>query len=826
MMRLRASGCTVACRAQGVCHAPETGGARLTEALKATTCSSTFAHAHRGIPYCLRVRIMMLALLAAAATASSAPPAAQCSAKTQVAGQDLYGGDLQPLGRGFRNATDAVDCCRQCSETHGCAFFATSAAKGAHTPELPGFPPHNCWLKSTAGVPKAAAGRTSGCVPTIPSGCSVPTPTAKEPDACFPPGGKPPTAAWCDTSKSFPTRVASLVSALTLEEKIAQIATYTPSTVPGVPRVGLPSFSYHSEGLHGLRNSFDTLGLNATLFPQVTAMAATGNMSLVKEMGRVMLQEARALSNYATDHGKGPFGRGSGLFYWSPTMNLGRDPRWGRFQESVSEDPHLNGMYSASMLQGFQGDDPTHLGVAATCKHFVGYSLEGGPAAGGFSRHNFNAVISEQDLQESYLPGFKLCVTHGKPAQIMCSYNAINGIPSCLHGDFMNGIVRNQWGYDGLIVSDQDSIRDAWAGTTQAGHTGHFYGNSFANVTALGIKAGCDQNDGNTYSRNGMDAVKQGLMAESDVDRALSRILLQRFRTGAFDPKEHVSFRSIPVATLDSAEHRAIALQASREAITLLANVDNTLPLAKSAVAKMRIGVVGPFADYAEAMAGGKPDYHPSFTVSLLEGIQAMVNSLGGREVSYAAGSPVAGNSTDPEAPPLDAALAVARTSDVLVVCVGIDQSIEHEGSDRTTIGLPPVQLAMLKAVTAAVQKDAKVVVVLVNGGPLSIDWLKSSIGASPPVVHAALEAFDLGQSGGQVLAEVLVGDINPSESRPEPPLCCQTVSGPPTSHHCLLVLLRNGNLNNSWRLCFTACAQVALCHSRSSPKTMSIKLR
>ena len=485
-------------------------------------------------------------------------------------------------------------------------------------------------------------------------------------------------------------------------------------------------------------------------------------------------------------------------------MNLGRDPRWGRFQESVrliacgfwshlckvaersrcgqvSEDPHLNGMYSASLLQGFQGDDPHHLGVAATCKHFVGYSLEGGPAADGFSRHDFNAIISQQDLAESYLPGFKACVTLGQPAQIMCSCklrrslctastrsvclltepvaidNAVNGIPSCLHKDLLTDLVRKEWGFEGLIVSDQDSIRDAWAGTNQTGHTGHFYGNSFANVSALGIRAGCDQNDGRTYADSAMDAVNAGLLTEGDVDKALSNILMQRFRVGAFDPKASVSFRDIPIDVLDSPEHRSSALQAAREAITLLANVNDTLPLDKSAT--LKVGVVGPFADYPTSLAGGKPDYHPSFEITPLEGIRAMVSSFGGPEVAYAPGSAV--SKQDPE--DLEPALAVARGSDVLVVCVGIDATIEHESMDRTQIGLPQAQLQMLQAVVQASRSGAKVIVMLSNGGPLSIDWLKSTLQQPTPAVGAVVEAYELGQSAGTVVAEVLWGETNPS---------------------------------------------------------------
>lgn len=203
-----------------------------------------------------------------------------------------------------------------------------------------------------------------------------------------------------------------------------------------------------------------TLGLTATIFPQTTAMAATGNLSLIFEMGKLMLIEARALANVAEQRRAGPFGIGAGLFYWSPTMNLGRDPRWGRFQESISEDPWINGAYATAFVQSFQGSniyshatDDRYLGVAATCKHFVAYSLE---ASGNATRHNFDAKVEWRDLVESYLPSFKRCVVEGKPAQIMCAYNSINGTPACLRDDLQNKVARDAWGFEGLIVSDQD----------------------------------------------------------------------------------------------------------------------------------------------------------------------------------------------------------------------------------------------------------------------------------------------------------------------------------------------------------------------------------
>ena len=264
-------------------------------------------------------------LLVLLATISAASAAGGCAA--EEFGVDFDGGDIQPLGTGFRNATSAGDCCSQCSAVAGCLFFSFAPKNQAFL-DKPIGPPHNCWLKSSFGARVARNGRTSGGVGPLP-----PAPPAW-PDACNGAAGCPlgtNNCPWCDVSATVAQRVAALAGALTLDEKIQQISTFTPKTVPGVPRVGLPPFSYHSEGLHGLRNAgHDTLGLVATLFPQTTGMAATANMSLVRDMASVMRTEARALWNEATRRGSAPFSKGAGLFYWSPTMNLGRDPRWGR----------------------------------------------------------------------------------------------------------------------------------------------------------------------------------------------------------------------------------------------------------------------------------------------------------------------------------------------------------------------------------------------------------------------------------------------------------------------------------------------------------------
>ena len=319
---------------------------------------------------------------------------------------DFYGGDLQPLGAGFRNASSVGACCTACQQTNECNYFSYSPK---HGPEKG--PAHNCWLKATLEKRQHNADRQSAS--------RTNTPAPPPPSPCF--NLSIADHPWCDATLSPSARAAAAVSAMTLDEKCEQLSTFTPKTCPGVKRLDWPEYGYHSEGLHGLRTTMEAAGLPATVFPQTTAMAATGNLSLIREMGRVMAREARAVNAEMLRTGRGPVGKGGSLFFWSPTLNLGRDPRWGRFQESISEDPWLLGAYSATFLQAFQAADAKGFpATIASCKHIAAYSVEGGAANTSATRHTFDANVSAQDLSESYLPAFQMCVTQGRPGQVMC----------------------------------------------------------------------------------------------------------------------------------------------------------------------------------------------------------------------------------------------------------------------------------------------------------------------------------------------------------------------------------------------------------------------
>ena len=672
-------------------------------------------------------------------------------------GVDFYGGDIEPLGAGFRNASSVAACCAACSATTGCAYFSfTSESAGVEEKKQP----HNCWLKSSFGSRRTDAERTSGAV----SGNLPPAPTEGIPPPCA--NKSLATHPWCDVTKTSLQRARAAIALMTTAEKAGQLSTWTPKIVPGIPRLDWPEYSYHSEGLHGLRNSVEAGGVPSTIFPQTTAMAATGNLSMVAEMGRVMALEARAVNAAMLRIKEHPLGRGGSLFFWSPTMNLARDPRWGRFQESISEDPWLLGAYSSTFLRTFQAADTS--GTPATissCKHLVAYSLEGGDTVDdNATRHNFNAVVSAQDMSESYLPAFHQCVTKGKPGQVMCSYNELNGIPTCARSDLLNDTLRTMWKFEGFVVSDQGAVEDI------SEH--HHYAKNAKQGAVDALNNGCDVNDGTQYSSFIAEAVQNGDVTEERLDEALAVFLAQRFRAGSFDDPSTVPWAQTPASVCNSPAFQAIALAAARESIVLLNNSAPTeaLRLPWSPTLIKTVAVIGAYGNLS--MYGGKSDYETSSYSTLYNGIQ---KRFPGAKVSFTPGyapSSSAATSTSTttrtsaerklfKESALKAVTAVVAASDATVVVVGImgtgsNPYDEHEGHDRTYIGLPPDQLAVVKAASAVARGSKKFAVVFVNGGPLSCDWCRDN-------VDTVVEAFDGGEFAGVALADVLTGAVSPS---------------------------------------------------------------
>eukprot|EP00045_Choanoeca_perplexa_P017535 m.256312 g.256312 ORF g.256312 m.256312 type:complete len:928 (+) comp17563_c0_seq3:1517-4300(+) len=547
-----------------------------------------------------------------------------------------------------------------------------------------------------------------------------------------------PSLPYCNYSLPATVRARDLISRMTLAEKIPQLNTFSftkEGYTPGIARLGVPPYTYHSEGLHGVRDS-TVVQCNATLYPQVTAMAATGNMTLINEMATIMGTEFRALNNLAKAQNLHP-SRGAGLSVYGPTINIIRSGLWGRAQESVSECPWINGKYAVQFVRGIEqrdnADGNGYLKVSTTCKHLAAYSLE---KSQGVDRHHFNAVVSRLDLYDTYLPAFRACVELGRAQQVMCSYNAINGTPACLDGQIQNGLLRNAWGFNGSIVSDCDAVADAY--------NDHRFTKTPEETAADGIRGGCDLDCGSFYDEYLMDAVSQGYLNETALDLALERVFTMRFLMGEFDPDHRVPYRNLTKADIDTPAARASSLGASRESIVLLANNASVLPFDEGK--KLKYAVIGPHASQTTIMMGGKSDYHPSFIVSILQG-------LADRKIAttYSPGT----NITQAIRGGAAAAVAVAKESDFVILTLGLSPQIEHEAADRSTLRLPDCQVDLINNLTAAID-PSRIVLVLINGGPVSLDEFKYTL---PTIV----EAFYGGQSAGTALAEVLFGAVSPS---------------------------------------------------------------
>ncbi len=400
-------------------------------------------------------------------------------------------------------------------------------------------------------------------------------------------------------------RAADLVSRMTLDEKAAQMQ----NAAPAIERLGVPAYDWWNEALHGVARA----GL-ATVFPQAIGMAAAFDAPLLHRIAGMISTEARAKYNDAIREGN--HGRYFGLTFWSPNINIFRDPRWGRGQETYGEDPYLTARLGVAFIAGLQGDDPKYLKVVATAKHFAVHS---GPEP---SRHQFDVRPGAADLDETYLAAFRAAVVEGKAASVMCAYNSVDGVPACANADLLARRLRGEWGFAGYVVSDCGAVGDISGG--------HRYKSTLAEADAAAVLAGTDLDCGTEY-RMLPQAVRAGLLKETDLDRALVRLFTARFRLGMFDPPERVPFSSIGMREVDSPAHRQAALDAARESIVLLKN-NGVLPLAHV----QSIAVLGPGANDPDTLLGNYNGI-PSRIVTPLEGIQREFD--GKAAVRFAQGS-------------------------------------------------------------------------------------------------------------------------------------------------------------------------------------------
>ena len=411
-----------------------------------------------------------------------------------------------------------------------------------------------------------------------------------------------------DADAPVEKRVDDLVERMTLDEKARQMQ----NAAPAIPRLDLPAYDWWNEGLHGLARAGE-----ATVFPQAIGMAATWDKDLLKAEGRVIGTEARARYNQAQREGN--VDRYFGLTIWSPNINIFRDPRWGRGQETLGEDPYLTGTLGTAFVEGMQGDDPRYYLAIATPKHLAVHS---GPEP---LRHGFNVDVAPQDLTETYLPAFRRTITEGKAASLMCAYNAINGRPACGSTLLLKDYVRDAWGFDGFVTSDCGAIDDMVSG--------HKTQKDWEEASAVSIKAGTDT--GCNFKDEYLaipSAVRRGLLAERDVDTAVKRLMTARIRLGMLDPAGRNPYAAVPYAENHSAAHRAVALRAARESIVLLKN-DGLLPVAASA---RRVLVVGPAAASREALNGN----YKGTPVGQALPVDGIATALGAERVRFVQGSP------------------------------------------------------------------------------------------------------------------------------------------------------------------------------------------
>jgi len=529
-------------------------------------------------------------------------------------------------------------------------------------------------------------------------------------------------------------RAQDLIARMTLAEKVSQLM----DDAPGVDRLGIPPYNWWNEALHGVARAG-----TATVFPQAIGMAATFNEDLVLQIANVISDEGRAKHHQALR--EGDHDRYTGLTFWSPNINIFRDPRWGRGQETYGEDPYLTTRLGVQFVRGLQGDDPRYLKTAACAKH---YAVHSGPEA---LRHAFNAEVSQRDLWMTYLPAFKALVKEAKVAGVMGAYNRTNGEACCASPTLLQDILRKIWAFDGYIVSDCCAIEDIYK------H--HKLVPTPEEAAAMALTAGCNLNCGSTYEHL-LAAVGRGLLSERDIDEALTYLFAVRFRLGMFDPEEQVPYAHIPVEAINSPANQALALEAARQSIVLLKNDDNFLPLTKNL---KRIAVIGPNADDELVLCGNYAGT-PSESITVLDGIRTLVSPT--IEVSYAQGCGITEIGQDG----FEAALDIARDADVAVVVLGLSQKVEGEEGqqaglaedeitqgDRTEIDLPGEQEALLRAVA---ETGTPVVLVLLNGSSVAINWADEHI-------PAIIEAWYPGQSGGRAVAEVLFGDTNPGGRLP-----------------------------------------------------------
>lgn len=539
-----------------------------------------------------------------------------------------------------------------------------------------------------------------------------------------------PEYPFLDYRLSLDERVNDLVSRLSLEEKIGQMM----YDAPAIERLGIPAYNWWSECLHGVaRNG------KATVFPQAIGLAATFDDVLLADIAGAIADEARA--KFDISFKMGNHQRYTGLTFWTPNVNIFRDPRWGRGQETYGEDPYLTATMGTAFVKALQGDDPNYLKAAACAKHFVVHS---GPEK---DRHVFDAVASKYDMADTYLPAFKALADAGVEG-FMCAYNRTNGEACCGSHELLTSLLRDEWGFEGYITSDCWALIDIYQN--------HKLVATPEEAAALALKSGVNLNCGDLYDEYLPEAVKKGLVTEAEIDASLKILLKTRFRLGLFDPEDRSPFKNIDESVINSPEHRALALKAAQKSVVLLKN-DGALPLDRNI---RSIYAVGPNAGNVDVLLGNY--YGASGEMStLLEGLVNRANP--GTTVEYKMGFLLERTNVNP----IDWTTGEAHKSDAVILFAGISPMLEGEEGesilsptmgDRYDYGLPDNQVDYIKLIAG--KGDKPVILVLTGGSPVDVSEVE-------PYVDAILYVWYPGEEGGNGLADVLFGNVNPSGRLP-----------------------------------------------------------
>ncbi|RZB69442.1 probable beta-D-xylosidase 7 [Glycine soja] len=546
-----------------------------------------------------------------------------------------------------------------------------------------------------------------------------------------------PYYPFCNTRLPITKRAQDLVSRLTLDEKLAQLV----NTAPAIPRLGIPSYQWWSEALHGVADAgfgirFNGTIKSATSFPQVILTAASFDPNLWYQISKTIGKEARAVYNA---------GQATGMTFWAPNINVFRDPRWGRGQETAGEDPLMNAKYGVAYVRGLQGDSfeggklGERLQASACCKHFTAYDLDHWK---GLDRFVYDARVTSQDLADTYQPPFQSCIEQGRASGIMCAYNRVNGVPNCANFNLLTKTARQQWKFDGYITSD--------CGAVSIIHDEQGYAKTAEDAIADVFRAGMDVECGDYITKHGKSAVSQKKLPISQIDRALQNLFSIRIRLGLLDGNPtKLPFGTIGPDQVCSKQSLQLALEAARDGIVLLKNTNSLLPLPKT---NPTIALIGPNANASSKVFLGNYYGRPCNLVTLLQGFEGYAKDTvyhpgcdDGPQCAYAQ---------------IEGAVEVAKKVDYVVLVMGLDQSQERESHDREYLGLPGKQEELIKSVARASKRP--VVLVLLCGGPVDITSAKFD-----DKVGGILWAGYPGELGGVALAQVVFGDHNPGGKLP-----------------------------------------------------------